>query len=113
MVLKIELVPGYGAACLQSQHWGGRGKWISVSLRPAWSTGRVRIAKATEKPCVETKHLNWAWEMPRSVSLGSIPSTHSVLQQLVPPVPKDPCFSNLHRDQAHTWQTDIHKAKLK
>ena len=35
------------SAHLYSQHLGGRSRWISVSLRPAWSTERV------PRPCVE------------------------------------------------------------
>jgi hypothetical protein len=27
----------FGGVCLKSQHWGNRGRWISVVLRPAWS----------------------------------------------------------------------------
>ena len=49
---------GGDGAHLKSQHSGGRGRWISVSSRPAWSTKasfRTGLAnsKATEKPCLE------------------------------------------------------------
>jgi hypothetical protein len=34
-------VLGDGGSRLKSQHSGSRGRWISASLRPAWSTERV------------------------------------------------------------------------
>jgi hypothetical protein len=37
------------------QNSGGRGRWISVSSRPAWSTELVPIQGYTEKPCLEKK----------------------------------------------------------
>jgi hypothetical protein len=32
---------GSGGTHLQSQHLGGRGRWITVSLRPVWFIDRV------------------------------------------------------------------------
>ena len=39
MLKKSKL--GSGGTCLLYQHSGGRGRWISVSLSPSWSTERV------------------------------------------------------------------------
>ena len=52
---KFGTRPGGGGARLESQHSGGRGRWIFVSSRPAWSTRASSRtgSKATEKPCLE------------------------------------------------------------
>jgi hypothetical protein len=42
-----------GGTHLTSQHLGGRGRRISVSSRPAWSTVSSRIARATQRLCLE------------------------------------------------------------
>ena len=49
--------PGGGGTHLESQNLGGRGRRISVSSRPAWSTRASSRtgSKATEKPCLKTK----------------------------------------------------------
>ena len=45
-----------GGAYLKSQHEGGRGRWISMSLRLAWATEQSLDRKGyTEKPASKTK----------------------------------------------------------
>lgn len=34
----MQMLARYGGACLQQQHSGGRGRCISLSMRPAWFT---------------------------------------------------------------------------
>ena len=57
--LKIFLKAGrWWHAPLISQYLGGRGRWVPMSLRPAWSTrasSRTSF-KATEKPCLEKQN---------------------------------------------------------
>ena len=47
--------PCSGGTCLHSQQMEGRGKWISLNVRPAWSTrASTRTgSKATKKPCFD------------------------------------------------------------
>jgi hypothetical protein len=48
----IKLARGGGAS---QHHSGGRGRWASMSLRPAWSTKWIQDSQGyTEKPCLET-----------------------------------------------------------
>ena len=41
-IRRVESQLGGSDACLLSQHSGGRGRQISVSSRPAWSTRATR-----------------------------------------------------------------------
>ena len=52
--VKVFGKPGGDGACLS----GGRGRRLSVNLRPAWATrGSSRTgSKATEKPCLEKQN---------------------------------------------------------
>ena len=38
---EVRRMPGGGGTHLPSQHLRGRGRWISVSLSPVWSTDRA------------------------------------------------------------------------
>ena len=60
MAQQLSTLVASGGARLLSQHSGSRGRQISVSLRPSWSTRASSRTgpKAIEKPCLENPKQN-------------------------------------------------------
>jgi hypothetical protein len=50
---RYAVVAGRGGARLQSQHLGGRGRWISEFEASLVYKVSSRTVRATEKPCLE------------------------------------------------------------
>lgn len=53
--MQEKAVPG--GTCVQSQHWGSKGRKIFVGSRPAWFIEQFPEQPEIKRPCLKRKNL--------------------------------------------------------